>query len=517
MPDLTFRTSFSDFAAASETFDFVPVHGVVNGIGCRPIEAFRVLTGAGTATGRAAFIFESESPEAGASRYSYVCPAAESVVRTGPDESLGDVDPIQALRKRFELRTVAPFDDLPGLISGAFGYVAYEAIKHFEPSVGDLRPDPTGSPLSAFVFPRELLVFDHLLDRLHIIVFAPKTSGIDHYDAATNRISGICRTLESVTGNRQLTESSGMRSSTGQQPAPPPPIGTEYTEMVRSARKAIIDGELIQVVLGQRSEVHTDADPIDIYEQLTAMNPSPYMYLLDLGDMQLIGASPELMLRSTNGAVSVHPIAGTRPRGMTAEDDLQNEADLISNEKESAEHVMLVDLARNDLGRVCVPGTVHVTSFKHVERYSHVMHLVSRVEGTLAKGNDGIDAFRAGFPIGTLTGAPKIRAVQLIAELEPEGRGPYCGGIGWFGANGDIDTGTIIRSIGLRNGTAHVQAGSGIVFDSMPEAENLESLQKAKAPLLAIARAEAIRDRSWRSSKTVSEPTHTATIAVTAE
>ncbi|MCH8116083.1 MAG: anthranilate synthase component I family protein, partial [Chloroflexi bacterium] len=465
----------------------------------------------------ATFILESESPEAGASRYSYVCPSADSVVRTGPREPLGDIDPLDALRNRFQHRSVAPVADLPEFITGAFGYVAYEAIRHFEPSVGELPKDPTGSPVSAFVFPRELLVFDHLLDQLHIIVFA---SPADQYGLVADRISDICVALERTAAQPSVTDSPGAGFSTERPAAnarPTPKIGN-FAEMVRRARDAIIKGELIQVVLGQRIETGTSAVPIDIYEELSAMNPSPYMYLLDLGDMQLIGASPELMMRSTGGVASVHPIAGTRPRGSTAGEDLQNEADLISSEKESAEHVMLVDLARNDLGRVCVPGTVQVHSFKHVERYSHVMHLVSRVEGKLAEGNDGIDAFRAGFPIGTLSGAPKIRAIQLIAELEPEGRGPYCGGIGWFGANGDIDTGTVIRSIVLRDGTAHVQAGSGIVFDSIPEAEDLESLQKARAPLLAIARAEPVHDRSWRSSEKVSsEPTHTATMAITVE
>ena len=520
MSSVSLRTSFTEFEAASMKFDVMPVRAVVDGIGCRPVDAFRTLRELGTQKiNGPGFILESESPEAGASRYSYVCPLAESVVRTGARETLGDIDPIQALRNRFESRTVAPVVDLPGLISGAFGYVAYEAITHFEPSVGDLPEDPTGSPSAAFLFPRELLVFDHLLDQLHIIVFA--SSPKDQYDAVTDRISGICQALETAGPNPRLTEVTGAQSLTEQLLTPPPPISTKYTEypaMVRRARNAIIEGELIQVVLGQRVEITTVGNPIDIYEHLSVMNPSPYMYLLDLGDMQLIGASPELMMRSTDGVASVHPIAGTRPRGATAEEDLQNEADLISSEKESAEHVMLVDLARNDLGRVCVPGTVQVHSFKHVERYSHVMHLVSRVEGKLAEGNDGIDAFRAGFPIGTLSGAPKIRAIQLIAELEPEGRGPYCGGIGWFGANGDIDTGTVIRSIVLRDGTAHVQAGSGIVFDSIPEAEDLESLQKARAPLLAIARAEPVHDRSWRSSEKVSsEPTHTATMAITVE
>ena len=510
-----FKTSLSEFETASTKFDVVPVRAVVSGIGFRPIDAFRVLRVSATPTSNtAAFILESESPEIGASRYSYVCPMATGVVRTGTRETLGDIDPIDALRTHFASRTVAPDSDLPALVSGVFGYIAYEAIKHFELSVGELPTDPTGSPVSAFVIPRELLVFDRLLDQLHIVIFA---SYADQYEAIASRISDICKTLETTVTRTQLTEPPETQSDAEHLHTPPPATGTNYCELVRSARNAIIEGELIQVVLGQRVELNTTADSIDIYEQLSAMNPSPYMYLLDLGDMQLIGASPELMLRSTDGVAAVHPIAGTRPRGETTEHDLQNEADLISNEKESAEHVMLVDLARNDLGRVCKPGTVRVKSFKQVERYSHVMHLVSRVEGRLAKGKDGIDAFKAGFPIGTLSGAPKIRAARLIAELEPEGRGPYCGGIGWFRTNGDIDTGTIIRSIVLRDGTAHVQAGAGIVFDSVPEAENLESLQKAKAPLLAIARAEAVHERHWQTGEQVFEPTHTATTVITAE
>lgn len=515
MSDLISTTSREEFENVSKLFDVVPVHAVIatDESTVRPIDALRNLQQANDP----AFIFESESPEAGASRYAYVCPKTEHVLRTGKNETLGDIDPIAALRNKLESRTVAPIDGLPSLVTGAFGYVAYEAVKHFEPSVGELPADPTNSPTSAMILPRELLVFDRVLDQLHIIVF---TGSADLFEVATDRISNIQQSLEVVSSSNShsaaIENQASLPAATEKQASL-----CEYAEMVKKAREAIIEGELIQVVLGQRVETATKADPIDIYEQLSAMNPSPYMYMLDLGDMQLIGASPELMLRTTGDTAAVHPIAGTRPRGETAEEDLLNEAELLSNEKESAEHVMLVDLARNDLGRVCKPGTVVVKSFKQVERYSHVMHLVSRVEGRLVADNDDIDAFRAGFPIGTLSGAPKIRSIQLIAELEPEGRGPYCGGIGWFGANGDVDTGTIIRSIVLRNGTAHVQGGAGIVYDSNPEAENLESFQKVKAPLLAIARAEAMsrrNEQSWRSSRTIpTQSTHTATILINGE
>ncbi len=493
MSSLIVKGTRADFVSALEKFDVVPVHGVVNSISTKPLDALRKL---GT-MGEPSFIFESESPEEGASHYSFVCPSVETVVRTGENEFLGDINPIEALRSQFDSRTVSPIDELPALIVGAFGFVAYEAIKHFEPTVGELPADPTDSPVSAMAIPRELLVFDHVFDQLHIVVL---TRSSDGFDSASRRIEQICESLETSLPAASSTEHGSEAVDLTYFAKK-----SNYPSMVRRARKAIIDGDLIQVVLGQRIEKQTLANPIDIYEQLSTMNPSPYMYMIDLVDMQLIGASPELMLRSTNGNAAVHPIAGTRPRGATAEEDLQYEADLLSNEKESAEHVMLVDLARNDLGRVSKPGTVQVKSLKHIERYSHVMHLVSRVESELADDYGGIDAFQAGFPIGTLSGAPKIRSIQLIAELEPEGRGPYCGGIGWFAPNGDVDTGTIIRSIVLRNGTAHVQGGAGIVFDSDPDAENIESLQKAKAPLLAIARAEAIpkatQKQHWRSSE----------------
>ncbi len=512
MSNLVFNSTQSEFERASEKYDVVPVHAVLDSPEFSPLEVMRALR----TQDDPAFIFESESPEAGASRYAYVCPSVERVVRTGASEAIGDTNPITVLRSQLQSRTVAPIADLPGLINGAFGFVAYEAIKHFEPTVGELPTDPTGSPVSAFAIPHELLVFDRVLDQLHIVVFANETAS---FEMTTERIYEICKNLKSISVALEPAISPHVGSLPSELGNTVTPTNDKFPEMVRKAREAIIEGELIQVVLGQRVETKTSADPLDIYEQLSTLNPSPYMYMLDLGDMQLIGASPELLLRSTGGNASVHPIAGTRSRGTSAEEDLQNEADLLSNEKESAEHVMLVDLARNDLGRVSKPGTVKVKSLKHVERYSHVMHLVSRVEGQLVDDKDGIDAFEAGFPIGTLSGAPKIRSIQLIAELEPEGRGPYCGGIGWFGSNGDVDTGTIIRSIVLRDGVAHVQGGAGIVFDSNPDAENLESLQKAKAPLLAIERAESMeRQQRWRNDDSISlDTTHPATMQLISE
>ena len=454
--------------------------------GLTPLDAYGRLAASGCA-----FILEGVSPEPGASRYSYVSRDIESVIRTGHGEPGGAADPVALLRGLLDGMDVGRLPGLPPFFAGAAGYVAYEAARHFEPVVEPLPPDPTHCPEAAFLVPRDLVVFDHTRNVVFAITLAD------------------CAALGVVTAyrdaQRRLEHTVGLLSNPPAPPSAGPPqrpskaarglhrvvAQSDYERMVRDAREAIIAGELIQVVISQRIERRTDADALSVYRQLRTLNPSPYMYLFDFGDFQVVGASPELLARVRDGVASIHPIAGTRPRGRTPTEDAALETELVTSEKEQAEHVMLVDLVRNDLGRICRPGTVCVTSRLAVERYSHVMHLVSRVSGHLGPGRDALDAFVAGFPAGTLTGAPKIRAMELIRDLEPEGRGPYCGGVGWFGADGGLDTGTIIRSIVLKDDVAHVQGGGGIVFDSVPEAEYVESLHKAEAPLRAIDAAEA--------------------------
>jgi anthranilate synthase component 1 len=263
-----------------------------------------------------------------------------------------------------------------------------------------------------------------------------------------------------------------------------------YMENVERARKYIYDGDIIQVVPSQRLSRRTDASPFAIYRALRSVNPSPYMYHLHLGDFHIVGTSPELLVRVEDGVVSNHPIAGTRPRSSDNGRDKTLETDLKADEKERAEHLMLVDLARNDVGRISQPGTVEVTQFMDIERYSHVMHLVSHVQGKLNENYTQFDAMRACFPAGTVSGAPKIRAMEIIAELEPEKRGPYAGAVGYFDFSGNMDTAIAIRTIVIKDGTAYVQAGGGIVADSVPETEYQESLNKSAALLTAIDQAE---------------------------
>jgi anthranilate synthase component 1 len=268
--------------------------------------------------------------------------------------------------------------------------------------------------------------------------------------------------------------------------------GDQYQEMVRTAKEHIAAGDVFQVVLAQRFSIRTGASALAIYRALRFVNPSPYMYLLDFGDYQLIGSSPELLVLVDGNHISTNPIAGSRPRGATPDDDEELAQELLADEKERAEHVMLVDLGRNDLGRVGDPGSIRVDNLMSIERYSHVMHIVSNVSGSLRPELRPVDALRACFPAGTVSGAPKIRAMQIISELEPEGRGAYAGAIGYFGYGGAVETAITIRTAILKDGVAHVQAGAGIVADSNPAAEHQECQTKAQALLMSVRLAEAL-------------------------
>ena len=372
---------------------------------------------------------------------------------------------------------------------GAVGYLSYEAVNYFE-RLPSPEPDPLGVPESVFMLTTTFMIFDHLRHKIRVVSHAHLNGDVERaYAESVQRIDEVVSRLESPL----RVPASSDRPAKGHQPEVTYNMTRErYEEMVRRVKKYIYDGDVIQTVVSQRLARRTTAHPFQIYRALRAINPSPYMYYLELDDFHIVGASPELLVQAQDGNVATHPIAGTLRRGDGPDEDAALERRLRSDEKERAEHIMLVDLGRNDIGRVSEPGTVKVTQLMDVERYSHVMHLVSHVTGKLRDDHTSYDALRACFPAGTLSGAPKIRAMEIIAELEPEKRGPYGGAVGYFDFSGNMDTAITIRTLVMKEGVAYVQAGGGIVYDSAPEREYQETLDKASAVLRAIDEAEAI-------------------------
>lgn len=383
--------------------------------------------------------------------------------------------------------------ELPPLTSGLVGYLGWETIRELE-DLPNGPPDESGVPDQSMLFVRDLLVFDHRTSLLHLSTAVLVSDDTHHlWEAAQRRLDEMSGRLRTAVPLSPLDPPSAASSE---------PTGrtarADFLASIASSHNYIREGDVFQVVISQRFETAVSASCIDVYRMLRALNPSPYMYLLALESpdgqpFEVVGSSPEALVKVDNGRVFSHPIAGSRPRGETPEQDSQLAEGLLADEKERAEHLMLVDLARNDLSRVCAPGSVEVTEFMNVERFSHIMHLVSSVEGDLADGSTPIDAFRATFPAGTLSGAPKPRALEIIDELEPAARGVYGGVVGYIGFGGDSDLAIAIRTAVLVNGTATVQAGAGIVADSVAESEFAETVTKAAAPLRAIAAANALR------------------------
>jgi anthranilate synthase component 1 len=375
---------------------------------------------------------------------------------------------------------------LPAFCGGAVGYAGYEIACTLEP----VRPAP-GVPLAvpdlAFALYDTVLVFDHVRRAAQVLTLAPLTLDPDaEYDRAASRIEEIMRRLRQPVPpvlSGVGTDDPAVRSNHTEE---------EFERLVEQAKEHIAAGDVIQVVLSQRFERHTGADPFNIYRALRMVNPSPYMFFLQFGDFYLIGASPEMLVKVQQGRVTTHPIAGTRPRGADTAEDARLEHELLADEKERAEHLMLVDLGRNDIGRIATTGSVKVPRFMQVDHYSHVMHIVSEVEGKLREGLGPVDALRACFPAGTVSGAPKVRAMQIISDLEKDRRGPYSGAVGYIGYDGNMDTAITIRTIAIKDGLASVQAGAGIVADSVPESEYRETQHKARALMSAIDLAEQI-------------------------
>lgn len=380
--------------------------------------------------------------------------------------------PLQSLRALIAETKFDLPDDLPPMLAGLFGYLGYDMIRQVE-ALALPNPDPIGTPDAIMVRPRTVCVFDQV--KQEIIVAALVAPGGD-YDDAVKRITATVSDLEGPAP--------AAPSSTVQIPKITPTLGTDlprFAKRVNKARDYILAGDVFQVVIGQRLSAPMVASPYALYRALRRMNPSPFLYFLDFDDHQIIGSSPEILVRLRGGVVTIRPIAGTRPRGKTHAQDIENERSLLADPKECAEHLMLLDLGRNDVGRVAKASTVSVTERNIVERYSHVMHIVSNVEGEIRDDLDAIDALMAGFPAGTVSGAPKVRAMEIIDELEDEKRGIYAGAVGYISANGDMDTAIALRTGIVKDDVLHVRAGAGIVLDSTPEYEWAETQHKAAA------------------------------------
>jgi len=458
-----------------------------------PVSAFLKV-----ARGEYSFLLESVEGGERLARYSFIGTEPYRVLRSGPyaDPSEGE-DPlreIEAELSRFKLshpKDTEARSALPRFTGGAVGFLAYDVVRHFEPRVKVPAADAQGLPEALFMLVDALLVFDHLKHTIKVVAHCRLDGDIEaSYRQATWRIDELAKRLNcSLPADpypiAEPHEVPGPRSNTTRE---------RYIEMVQKAREYIVAGDIIQVVPSQRLSRPTTAHPFSVYRALRRVNPSPYMYYLQMGDSHIVGASPEMLVRVEDGVVETHPIAGTMPRGRDEDEDAEIAERLQNDEKERAEHVMLVDLGRNDIGRVSKPGTVKVTDFMIVERYSHVMHLVSRVRGKLKEGMSAFDALRACFPAGTLSGAPKIRAMEIISELEPDRRGPYGGAVGYFDFSGNMDTAITIRTTAMKDGVAYIQCGGGVVYDSLPDSEYQETLNKARAMLTAIDDAEATEE-----------------------
>ncbi|MCC6905306.1 MAG: anthranilate synthase component I, partial [Anaerolineae bacterium] len=395
-------------------------------------------------------------------------------------------DPLHAIKQEFARYKPLHLPGLPRFVGGAVGYIGYDVVRHFE-RLPESAVDDLNIPDLAMLLPDSLVIFDHVRHQLILLANAHNTGDPDAaYDDALARIDQLAEALS--------------------RPLPPIPQAGEpfdgplqsnmareqYEENVRQAKEYIAAGDAFQIVLSQRFTRRTSAPPLAIYRALRALNPSPYMFLLRFSDdFSLIGASPELMVRYEDGTATVRPIAGTRRRGKSEAEDRLLEEELLTDPKERAEHVMLVDLGRNDLGRVCEYGSVKVPRMMYIERYSHVMHIVSQVAGRTRPGLDAFDVFRATFPAGTLSGAPKVRAMEIIEELEGTRRGAYGGAVGYFSFDGSMDTCITIRSMVMQGDRVYIQAGAGIVADSDPASEHQECVNKAMAQEVAVRRAEA--------------------------
>jgi len=464
-----------------------------------PVGVYRKLAAGRPGT----FLLESAEPGAAFSRWSFVGVHAVAALSVADGEAVwtGDVpadlpmsgNPLDVLGQAWRAIKAPRLDGLPPLTGGFVGYLAYDFVRHIE-RLPEKSVDELGLPELTMLLVTDLAAVDHHECTVVLIANALLHPSMDSADLDAAYADAVQR-LDAMQA--ALAQPAPPTIATFESTPPKPAVSRtpegEYQPAVEQALEAVRAGEVFQIQIGQRFVAETSADPLDVYRVLRTLNPSPYMYFLRTDQVDIVGCSPEALVTVKNGRAVLHPIAGTRRRGETAEQDAALAAELVSDPKEQAEHVMLVDLARNDLGRVAAPGSVEVVEFGAVERYSHVWHIVSTVEADVADGCDAYDVLTASFPAGTLTGAPKVRAMELIDELEPVRRNIYGGAVGYLDSFGDLDMAIAIRTAVMRDGKAYVQAAAGIVADSIPANEEQETRNKARAVLQAIATAETLQ------------------------
>jgi anthranilate synthase component 1 len=492
----------SEFRSLFGRASCVPVYRQLMADGLTPVSAFLRLHRGGQG-----FLFESVIGGEKVGRYSFL--GTEPFLRfqarghdvridrpgaSGASHAFPADDPIEALRETVERYRTPHIPGLPRFLGGAVGYAGYDAVRYVE-HLPNAPPDDRGLPDLAFGFYDRMVIFDHIRKTVLVVVVA-RTEGVEPDDATRERAyEQACAQVDELVERISRPEPvlPPLDIDTSGPPARTPLSNVtraQYEDVVRRCQEYIRAGDIFQVVPSQRFAVPTRAQPFDIYRVLRVVNPSPFLFFLPYAEFALIGCSPEILVRVEEGMVTIRPIAGTRPRGRDEAEDRALAEELLADPKERAEHIMLVDLGRNDVGRVARSGTVRLTELMAVERYSHVMHITSNVTGELAGGMTAFDALRAGLPAGTVSGAPKVRAMQIIDEMEPQRRGPYAGAVGYIDFSGNMDTCIALRTVVVQGGTAYVQAGGGVVYDSEPAAEYEETVNKARALIKAIEIAE---------------------------
>jgi len=488
--------SFTEFKKKLKKGNLIPVWLEVLADFDTPVSAFKKIE-----SGKYSFLLESVEGGEKWGRYSFLG-SEPSVIFKSKNGNIeitekgkttkSNGDPIDALRKLLSRYKPVATPELPRFHGGAVGYFSYDIVRHVE-NLPKLGVDDLGLWDALFMITDTVLVFDNVNHKIKIIynAYVPEAKNAQHaYDTAVNKIEAIVKKLRKPVKHYQTIEDTKSGKKTASPKLKSNFKPEDYKKAVRKTKEYIKAGDIIQAVIAQRWKTKLDVDPFDLYRSLRVLNPSPYMFYLTTKTEKLVGSSPEVMVRVEDGEVESRPIAGTRPRGKNEDEDLRLEDELLADPKERAEHIMLVDLARNDLGRISDTGTVKVDELMIIERYSHVMHIVSNVISKLGKKKDAFDVLKATFPAGTLSGAPKVRAMEIIEEMEPNRRGAYGGAVGYFSFSGNMDTCITIRTFVIKDKEIFIQAGAGIVADSKPQKEYQESVNKVKALVRAIELAK---------------------------